>query len=128
METMKNVNQYIGTDPKIQNKKLNTEDPVIIDLLKKMKSINNIKNIIFYGSRARGDQRDNSDYDIILILDKRDKTSRQIVSEICVQILEERNAFISVIIYSKEEWNKSLHFPFGINVQKEGIELWKEVA
>lgn len=105
-------------------------DQVLIEFVEKIKATfpQEIVSILFYGSRARADHRQNSDYDILLILKNRDKTTREKISEICVQMLEEREAFLSVIIYSKEEWHKSQDFPFGKNVQREGIQLWKDAA
>lgn len=42
-------------------------DPRIIDFLEKVKNKYDIKEAIFFGSRARGDNFKNSDFDIILV-------------------------------------------------------------
>lgn len=43
------------------------EDPRIIDFLRKVKKEFKIEKAIFFGSRARGDNFKDSDYDIILV-------------------------------------------------------------
>ena len=44
-------------------------DPKIKDFVKRLKKKYNIQKAIFFGSRARGDNFKNSDYDIILVSD-----------------------------------------------------------
>ena len=81
--------------------------------------------IILYGSRARGNERPDSDWDVLIL------------TEYPVDIIQERqfrNALydleletgepFSVFVYSKNDWDtKQIITPFYANVTREGISL-----
>ena len=80
---------------------------------------------ILFGSRARGDARKDSDWDILILLDKDklvqadfDKVSYPFVLLGC-EIGEE----INPIMYTKDEWESYKNTPFYENVSREGIYL-----
>ena len=82
--------------------------------------------IILYGSQAREDARQDSDYDLLVLLNK-DEISRE--DEIAIKyplydIEFDTGNIISPIVLSKKKW-ESQHFitPFYQNVKKEGIVL-----
>ncbi|MBI4531161.1 MAG: nucleotidyltransferase domain-containing protein [Candidatus Latescibacteria bacterium] len=84
-----------------------------------------IKELYLFGSRCRDDWRPDSDYDILLILHKKD---REIVSRLydaVVEVLLTTGKLISLKIFSLEEFNrlKSLPTPFIENVMTEGMKL-----
>ena len=83
-----------------------------------------VKNIYLYGSRARGDFNDGSDYDFLIIVDKRDHEMSDFVIDESVKILNNYNELISVIIYEEQEWDFKKYIPLGKNILKEGILLW----
>lgn len=78
-----------------------------------------------FGSRARGDNRNDSDYDILILID------RNVTNEIEDDFREdlynielESGQIISAFIYSKDFWNSQLTYsPLYKNVIKEGILL-----
>ncbi len=79
-----------------------------------------------FGSRARGDNRKDSDWDIIILID-----SQKVTNEIEDQFRDglydielDSGQIISTFIYPKGYWNTSLRFsPLYKNVTKEGIRL-----
>ena len=86
-----------------------------------------LKEIIVYGSFARGTQTDESDVDIALILNgKPDANETDRMLE-CVSRHElECERVLSVIDIQKdhfEAWKKTL--PFYSNIDREGISIWK---
>lgn len=99
------------------------------------KMINIIKNsvreydsqarIILYGSRARGNGRADSDWDIIVIVNN-NKTPAENYRMIAYPLFEkgmELGAEINAIVYSKEQWENGKPTLFKHNVMNEGIEL-----
>lgn len=78
-----------------------------------------------YGSRARGDARPDSDYDLLILLDKdkiTDKDYRDYVYSLRVmgwKMDEEINPHI----YPRKEWNTWLYLPFHDNVEEDKIVL-----
>jgi len=78
---------------------------------------------ILFGSRARGDARDDSDWDILILLDK-DRITQSDIDEISYPIRElgwEIDAMVNPIMYTMKEWNSKSFTPFYKNVMKEGI-------
>ena len=80
--------------------------------------------VILFGSQARGDARPDSDWDLLVLLDKSQK-----------ELSDEDNAFqfvlagwkygtyFSIKMYTAEQWEKGKMFPFYKNVMYEGIEI-----
>lgn len=81
--------------------------------------------IILYGSRARGDARDDSDWDVIILLNKPPMSHYERSGIACdlwdagLGIGEEINAFV----YTNDQWNSAPPSLFKYNVRKEGVML-----
>lgn len=91
-------------------------------------SINSIDpkaEVILYGSRARGDERADSDWDILILTDysvnlQTEKRFRDKLYDLELEIGEP----FSVFAYSKNDWQtKQRITPFYQNVTQEGIRL-----
>lgn len=102
---------------------------IILDFSRQVKRILGTKltKVILYGSYARGDYRDNSDIDIMVLTtlsdDKIEKIETQ-VFDLAFDFQMEYGIDISVIIKNEEHFNHWLGaLPFYDNVQKEGIVL-----
>ena len=80
---------------------------------------------ILFGSRARGDARDDSDWDILIILDKEklEPEDYDKVSFPLTMLGWDLGARINPIMYTMKEWAASCITPFYKNVEQEGIEL-----
>ena len=83
--------------------------------------------IILYGSYARGDYRDNSDIDIMILTTFTDEETRKIkidIYNLAFDFQMEYGIDISVIVKNEEHFNYWLGvLPFYDNVQREGIVL-----
>ena len=81
--------------------------------------------IILYGSRARGNERADSDWDILVLTDypvdlKKERTFRDNLYDLELQTGEP----FSIFVYSKNDWTtKQKITPFYNNVIQEGIRL-----
>ncbi|MBI3753476.1 MAG: nucleotidyltransferase domain-containing protein [Deltaproteobacteria bacterium] len=82
-----------------------------------------LKKIILFGSHARGDFKEGSDYDFLLIVDKREKDIQEIVLDASVEIMNKYYALIACIVCDEKEWERKKRFPIGLNILKEGVEL-----
>ncbi len=111
---MKQINRQ-----QVKKKRIDQEFAKIVK--RKLKS--NLKNIILFGSHARRDYKDSSDYDILVIVDKKDKSSQEIILDACVEIMDKYYELIGCIVCDQEEWEMQKRFPIGLNILKEGIEL-----
>ncbi len=80
-----------------------------------------VKSLYLYGSRARGDAWEGSDYDYAIIVDKRDRQLEETVLDAAYGILDQYEELISAQIFSEEEWALEKKSPLGLNILKEGI-------
>ena len=82
--------------------------------------------VFLYGSRARKDNRADSDWDILAITPK-DKITFDYETELIDPIFDielESGQVISLLVYSKSDWMNKMPFsPLFYNVQKEGIKM-----
>ncbi len=89
---------------------------------------NHLKSIILYGSYARGDNREDSDIDIMILLDLDEleiKKYRHNLSYITYDINMENDSDIKPIAKSVANFNKwSENYPFYSNIVKEGVILY----
>ena len=81
-------------------------------------------NLLLYGSRARGDAHENSDWDLLILLDKPklvadDYDITYPFKELGWEIGEE----ISPHIYTKQQWSEWTFLPYYKNVERDKIVL-----
>jgi len=79
--------------------------------------------IYLYGSRARGDAKEDSDWDILILLDK-EKISTEDFNNVAYPLVEfgwTVDADISPQLYTKAEWNKMSFMPYYKNVEHDKI-------
>lgn len=75
-----------------------------------------------YGSRARGDNQEHSDWDLLILLDKAVITSEDYDYTYRFRELGwDLGAEISPHIYSKSQWSKWSFLPFYKNVEQDKI-------
>ena len=80
---------------------------------------------LLYGSRARGEARSDSDWDILIVLPKNklEQSDYDNVSYPLVELGWILGEKINPIIYTKEEWDANSITPFYDNVVRDGISL-----
>ena len=85
----------------------------------------NIEEIYLFGSRCRDDWRPDSDYDILIILGKKDRVIIDKLYDAVMEILLSTTKLISLKIFTSSEFNrlKSIPTPFMCNVTTKGIKL-----
>ena len=82
--------------------------------------------VILFGSQARGDAREGSDWDVLILLDKERVTSKDI-DDYTYPLRElgwDQNECINTILYTKNDWKQDQANPFVENVTRDGIRLW----
>ena len=78
-----------------------------------------------YGSRARGDARPDSDWDLLVLLDK-DKKSLDDFDKYAYPFIEyglDRNTAVSAFIYTYSDWNNHPYSLFHYNVEADKVVL-----
>ena len=81
--------------------------------------------MILFGSQARGDARPDSDWDLLVLLNKEKKTfeDEDNYGYPFDKMGWNHGVAINTILYSTAEWEKRRITPFYKNVEKDGIEI-----
>lgn len=82
--------------------------------------------IILYGSRARKDYTEESDWDILVLMDKDQITlqDEQNLRHSLYDIELDTGEIVSLMIYSQNEWKTRQRItPFYKNIEREGIRI-----
>jgi predicted nucleotidyltransferase len=86
-----------------------------------------LQKIILFGSYARGDFRESSDIDLLLLFDEYDNITPkddEIYDKIAAIILE--NKYVISLIPTTLHLFETKKAPLYLNIKKEGIELWRK--
>ncbi|MCF8232610.1 MAG: nucleotidyltransferase domain-containing protein [Bacteroidales bacterium] len=105
---------------------MNKHTTSILQLIRKnVNSVEPQAEVILYGSRARGDEHTDSDWDILIIVDYVvDASIEDKFRDVLYDLELETEESLSVFVFSKEEWHSKQRItPFYENVNKEGITL-----
>lgn len=107
--------------------KMTPKDPVLVKFANWTKALKGkIKAVYLFGSRARGTERPDSDYDLFLVVT--DDFSREDKSRLydgVMEVLFETGQLVSLKIRKEKEFQRlrELQTPFIENVLQEGIKI-----
>jgi predicted nucleotidyltransferase len=79
--------------------------------------------LFLFGSRARGDAQDGSDYDMLVVVDQRTPELRAVILEVESQLMERYRALVATVLQSETEWRQLQAFPLSRNIAREGVPL-----
>ncbi len=98
-----------------------------VDIAQKYKAVlrqklgKRLKKVILYGSQARGDAWEGSDYDVLVLVDERTPVIREAVIDAGVEMMDRYEALFAALIYDEHEWQQARGFPLTWNIEQEGI-------
>ena len=81
--------------------------------------------LILFGSQSRDDARPDSDWDLLLLLNKQEITleDERLYAYPFAKLGWNYGTYLSVKLYSENEWEKRSFTPFYKNVVQEGINI-----
>ncbi len=82
--------------------------------------------LILYGSRARGDAQEDSDYDLLVLVDREvDMDLERAIVDRLVPLEVRTGKVLTVLIYSRSQWDSAQYraMPFHKNVTREGVPI-----
>lgn len=80
--------------------------------------------VILFGSRARGDNREDSDWDFLILMDQEITVAlKDEIRERLYEIELETGEVISTIIHQKNEWEERAVTPIHQIIEEEGLEV-----
>jgi uncharacterized protein len=105
---------------------MDTKKEIVLSLIKKtVTAIDPTAEIILYGSRARGDERPDSDWDILILVNTPvDLKKEQVFRHSIFDVELETGEPISTFVFSKNDWEmKHSVTPLYYNISREGIRI-----
>ncbi|NIM15136.1 MAG: hypothetical protein GTO45_24495 [Candidatus Aminicenantes bacterium] len=94
---------------------------IIEEFKKQAKEVYPEVEIYFYGSRATGTHHDDSDYDILVVLNEVNPVVRDTVYDIAWEIGFKYDALISPVLAEKNEFISMSASPFFNSIKKNGV-------
>lgn len=82
-----------------------------------------MRQVLLFGSRARGNAREDSDYDMLVVVERRTPEVRSIILEIEGRLMDRYGVLVATVLRSEDEWRRSQEFPLAINIAREGVVL-----
>ena len=101
------------------------KNKILSEIKKAVLSVDSSAEVILFGSMARGDYKDDSDWDILILTNnKADRNySRSLMKKLLLIELD-KNIGISTIVRNKKDWQKIYSItPFYNEIQKDGVVL-----
>ena len=81
------------------------------------------RQIILFGSQARGDATERSDYDFVVVVDNLTRELEDLVLNSGCGLLEDQGELCAALVYDSRQWADVLQSPLGWNIDREGIRL-----
>jgi predicted nucleotidyltransferase len=84
-----------------------------------------VSRIVLFGSRARGDQRPRSDYDLLMVVDREDRKLSDAMYDLVLDALLAYGILVSLKIMTRAEHGRLTrqHTPFIERIEAEGVQL-----
>jgi len=82
-----------------------------------------VRQIILFGSQARGSATERSDYDFVVVVDTFSRELRDLVSDAGGDLLLRKEELCAALVYDTAEWEWERRSPLGWNIEREGILL-----
>ena len=102
------------------------DDPTLKVFLASLSGVRNrILKIVLFGSRVRGDEKPYSDYDLLIVVEQRDRDILDAVHDAVMDAVVATGRVVSPKIFRLRDFNRfsAIPTPFFKNVLKEGISL-----
>jgi uncharacterized protein len=115
---MLSITEWSAKDPKIQ--------ALVSRCARALKEVNQNARVVLYGSYARGDSNDDSDVDLVVLIDEPATLEKENRFRRKLYAIELETGFVLTLhLFNLSEWNTPLYhaMPFVNNVEREGVLL-----
>ena len=102
-----------------------TADQVVVDFATQLKQAlgAHLRELWLFGSRARGEARPYSDYDLLILVDRDANELRDRVLDLQVEMLDRHDALVTTLLHTQDDWRRQKGYPLAINIAREAVRL-----
>lgn len=103
----------------------NHADPIVASLAAGLRQRlgEHLRGLWLFGSRARGDARSDSDYDLLILLDRDSPDLCDQILDLQVEVLDRYDALVATLIHTEEDWQRRQGYPLAKNIAREAVRL-----
>lgn len=100
-------------------------DPVVVDFATQLKQAlgAHLRELWLFGSRARGEARPDSDYDLLVLVDHDTTDLRDRILDVQVEMLNRHDALVTTLLRTHKDWRRQQDYPIAINIAREAVRL-----
>lgn len=103
---------------------MDSRQNILSKVKEKVRLIDSGAKVILFGSRARGDYRNNSDWDFLILTRYTvTKDIRDMISDVLFEVELETNTVLTAIVQNIYSWEDYSETPIYKNIYSEGVEL-----
>ena len=81
------------------------------------------REILLFGARARGTARPDSDYDVMILVDRAADEVHRLVQDVAFETALEFGCAFSPVVFESRSYERDRYEPLFINVRREGVAL-----
>ena len=103
---------------------MSEQETILNDIKRAVLSVDEAADVLLFGSRARGDSGEESDWDILILTNE--EVNQELWSKLFDALLPVKIKYsiaVSPIIKTRVEWYNSLHTDLYINIHEDGVVL-----
>ncbi|MBI4334187.1 MAG: nucleotidyltransferase domain-containing protein [Chloroflexi bacterium] len=100
-------------------------DPALRELAEVLKRElgDDLDSVILFGSRARGDFDEDSDYDVVALVKEQSPELEARIRRLKNEIDWKYDVMISIFVYERSYFDRKKYEPLFINIRREGVPL-----
>lgn len=101
-----------------------SDDPILLKIIERIVSAYHPTRLYLFGSQAAGNQNEDSDYDVVILVDDSAKSEFKSPT-LAYKSLSGIQAAVDVLVWTEQEFQKRLHIPNSLpyKVVNEGVLL-----
>ena len=98
------------------------EKEILVQFKVKVEKIlgDRLDRLVLFGSRSRGDEEPDSDFDLLATVRSLQKTDRERIFDVAAELLLEYDTVLAVLVLPAEDFTEDRYFYLYENIQKEG--------
>ncbi len=86
------------------------DDPILLNIIERIVSAYHPSRLYLFGSQATGNQNEDSDYDVVILVDDSAKSEFKSPT-LAYRSLSGIKAAVDVLVWTEQEFQKRLHIP-----------------